>query len=254
MKKVLLATVSLFLILSIFFNTVSCAKRKVPNANAQEGTTEKKTDIEDITETKKTETTENSYLNNEKNNYTTEEITDKTVESTIQKTLKFTSFGNGTCSVSGIGNCVDLCVIIPEKSPDGDVVTSIDEKAFFGNTEIKTVQIPSTISRIGNCAFGGCSSLVYISVDGGNKSFCDIDGVLYSYDMTTLIHYPAASGASELEISIKIKTISDMAFYDCPTLKTIYYDGNLANWGRIDIGDMNYGLFTASISCTGSEK
>lgn len=184
----------------------------------------------------------------------TEKITEKAPEPVVQKTLKFTSFGNGTCAVSGIGSCDDLCIVIPERSPDGDVVTSIEDMAFYGNDEIKTVQIPSTVSRIGSRAFGGCTSLVYISADSQNKSFCDVDGVLYSADMTSIIHYPASSAASSINIPQSVKRVEDMAFYDCTALKTICFEGALSDWGKIDIGELNYGLFTASISCTGSGK
>ena len=185
----------------------------------------------------------------------TEEITtEKKPEPVLEKSLKFTSYGDGTCSVSGIGTIADMCVVIPTRSPAGDVVTAIDDMAFYGNKQIKAVQIPSTISSVGQRAFGACSSLVYISVDTNNKVFCDVDGVLYSKDMSTLMHYPAASGASSLELSVKVKKISDMAFYNCDTLTAIYYGGTLEDWGKIDIGEMNYGLFTASISCKGNGK
>lgn len=193
-------------------------------------------------------------ITEEKTEKATEKITEKAPEPVVEKTLKFTSFGNGTCAVSGIGSCDDLCVVIPERSPDGDVVTSIEDMAFYGNDEIKTVQIPSTVSRIGSRVFGGCTSLVYISVDAKNKSFCDIDGVLYSADMTVLIHYPASNAASSIDISYKVKRIEDMAFYDCTSLVNICYEGTLSDWGKIDIGELNYGLFTASISCSGNGK
>jgi hypothetical protein len=42
-----------------------------------------------------------------------------------------------------------------------------------------------------------------------------------------------------------------MAFYGCDTLEIIRYAGTLSDWGKIDIGDMNYGLFTASVACSG---
>ena len=179
----------------------------------------------------------------------TETQTEKTPEPIVIKSLKFTSYGNGTCAVSGIGDITDSCVIIPEKSPDGDIVTSIDNLAFYGNKSIKTVQIPSTVTRIGSRAFGNCVSLVYISVDASNIAFCDIEGVLYSSDLTTLIHYPTASGASSIEIPSELKKIEDMAFYNCDNLKTIIYDGSYEGWGKIEVGELNYGIISASISC-----
>lgn len=170
------------------------------------------------------------------------------------ESLDYVSFGNGTCTVSGIGSCSDVCIVIPERSPTGDVVTAISEKAFFENTAIKAVQVPSTVTEIGNLAFGGCTSLVYISVDSGNRAFCDVDGILFSLDKTELIAYPAASGASKLDISSNIEKIHDMAFFGCDKLELINYAGTLAEWGKIKIGDSNYGLYTASIYCSDYKK
>ena len=171
-----------------------------------------------------------------------------------KKTLKFVSYGNGTCAVAGIGSCTDSCVVIPERSPDGDVVTTIEDMAFYNNTDIKAIQIPSTVTSIGSRAFGGCSSLVYVSVDKANKTFCDLNGILYSADKTELILYPASCGATSIELSATLKRIADMAFYDCGDLKIIYFAGSMSDWGKIDIGEMNYGLYTASISCADMGK
>ena len=200
---------------------------------------------------------------------TTEEITEapteaKTEETTTVQTeketeepteppkpiesLKYTSYGNGTCAVSGIGTCKDTYIIIPEKSPEGDIVTAIEEKAFYGNTDIKAVYIPSTVSFIGKYAFGGCSSIVYISVDKGSNNFKDIDGVLYTKDETRLILFPSASKNPEITISLAVKIIDDMAFVQCDSLKSIKYAGTFNNWSNIDIGDSNAGLYSASIT------
>lgn len=176
----------------------------------------------------------------------TEEITEKPAEP-IQS-LRYLSYGNGTCTVSGIGSCTDMCVVIPERSPAGDIVTSIDEKAFFENKEIKAVQIPSTVTSIGRMAFGGCTSLVYISVDRDNKAFTDVNGVLYSKDKTTLILFPSANQAPDISISVSVEEICDMAFYNCPSLKSIKYGGTLNDWSEMKIGENNYGLYSASIS------
>ncbi len=57
----------------------------------------------------------------------------KTVE------LEFTSNGDGTCYVSGIGSCTDTDIIIPSTSPDGDSVTSIGDWAFEDCTSLTDV-------------------------------------------------------------------------------------------------------------------
>ncbi len=167
--------------------------------------------------------------------------------------LRFISYGNGTCTVSGIGTYEDVYVIIPERSPEGDIVTSIEDKAFYDNPNIKAVQIPSTVSTIGDRAFAGCSSLVYISVDKNNKMFSDSEGVLYSKDGSRLIAFPAANAAQEIDISIRVKEICNMAFYECDNLQRINYGGTFEDWNKISIGDLNYGLLSAAISCIQSK-
>ncbi len=168
--------------------------------------------------------------------------------------LDYISHGNGTCSVSGIGNIIDSYITIPLRSPDGDVVTSIEEGAFCGNEFIRAIELPSTVSYIGDMAFSDCSELVYISVDKANKTFCDVGGILFTADMTRLLAYPSASGASTISIPSTVTKIAPMAFFECNNLKTIEYQGTAAQWSKITIGEMNYGLFSTSIICTDATK
>ena len=44
--------------------------------------------------------------------------------------LVFTSYGDGTCYISGRGTCTDADLIIPAFSPDGDRVTRIKNETF----------------------------------------------------------------------------------------------------------------------------
>ncbi len=181
---------------------------------------------------------------------TTEEVT---TEAPREKSLAFTSNGNGTCTVTGLGDITDSCIIIPEKSPDGEVVTGIGDKAFYGNISINAVQIPSTVTHIGNMAFGGCTSLIYISVNKDNKSFTDVNGILFSADMEKLIHYPALKGDDTLTLQGTLTSILDMAFYNCSALKYINFDGTMSEWASVRIGELNYGLFAVAVSCKDSK-
>ncbi len=80
--------------------------------------------------------------------------------------LIFISNGDGTCYVSGIGNCTDAYVTIPSKSPAGDRVTSIGDGAFANCQSIKGVVIPADITNIGNVAFMGCENLENVILYG----------------------------------------------------------------------------------------
>ena len=194
----------------------------------------------------------------EESNYETtdptyEEETEQETTPPVIPTLEFTSLGNGTCAVTGIGTVTASYVVIPQKSPDGDVVAEIGEKAFYACDFIRAVEIPSTVSVIGDMAFADCSELVYIAVDESNKMFTDLGGVLYSSDMTRIVAYPSASGAASITIPETVTVISPMAFYNCDALKTINFEGSFDKWSKIIIGDMNYSLYTASILCRESK-
>ena len=256
MKK---ASVLILIILATAITLTSCGRSKRSEADNQsttqppiedgiEGTFELPThqSQEQLIATEKVTEAETEVI-------TEQETAKETAPPVKEKSLEFTSYGNGTCAVNGIGSYTDLFIVIPERSPQGDVVTAIEDNAFSGNREIKAIEIPSTISYIGAMAFGDCPSLVYISVDSNNKSYTDIDGVLYSKDGSALIAYPAACGATTLTLSKGVVNIAAMAFYGCDTLGTIQYEGSLSDWSRINIGDKNYGLYTASVVCNGGK-
>ena len=49
-------------------------------------------------------------------------------------------------------------------------VTSIGDYAFYGCTELASINIPGSVSSIGNSAFYGCSGLTSVSISEGVKS------------------------------------------------------------------------------------
>ena len=67
--------------------------------------------------------------------------------------LEFTSNGDGTCSVTGLGSFVGNAVTVPEKSPKGDTVTAIGDSAFLGCSTLGTVSLPESLENIGIGAF-----------------------------------------------------------------------------------------------------
>lgn len=74
--------------------------------------------------------------------------------------LEFTSYGNGTCYVSGRGSCTDTVIKIPETSPTGDRVIEIGENAFYRYcADIASIVVPDTVTKLGDHAFAGCTSL-----------------------------------------------------------------------------------------------
>ena len=161
--------------------------------------------------------------------------------------LAFESNRNGTCSLVGIGSCIEQFIIIPKYSPSGDLVVSISSRALMGCESATAVQIPESVTSIGAMAFADCKNLVYISVSKYNPSYCDVDGVLYTADGERLLHYPAMHAGSSLYLPKTVIEIADMAFYRCAHLSSIRYEGTAEDWHMIDIGSKNYSLTAASI-------
>ena len=155
--------------------------------------------------------------------------------------LIFESAGDGTCRVTAMGSCTDTCLIIPDKSPQGDAVPAIAPGAFAGNTLINAVQIPAGVTLIGDGAFAGCSALSYISVTDGNSAYCDVGGMLYSKDMTKLLCVPAGNKLSSLTITLQVTTVAPRATEGCNFTK-IMFEGTDEQWKKISVGASNDAL------------
>ncbi len=160
--------------------------------------------------------------------------------------LAFASSGDGTCTLIGIGTCIDACVVIPEYSPAGDRVTSVSARALYGCVQINAVQIPASVDFIGALAFANCPNLVYISVSDQNEEYCDVDGILYTSDGRALLLYPPMRAGNAVTLSVVTTEIMEMAFYNCAYLSHVYYTGSPEQWESISIGSKNYSLIAAA--------
>ena len=178
---------------------------------------------------------------------TTPEETTAIEEVTVpSNTLAFSSTGDGTCTLVGIGSCTDSCVVIPAYSPAGERVTAVAARALYGQKQINAIQIPATVEHIGALAFANCPNLVYISVSDENEEYCDIDGILYTSDGRELLLYPPMRAGASVTISLVTTEIAEMAFYNCAYLAHVYYTGGPEAWERITVGAKNYSLIAAS--------
>lgn len=187
--------------------------------------------------------------------------------------LSFSSNGDGTCALDGIGTCNDTIIVVPEMSPDGDIVVEIADNAFkncnkikgiefcesietigtyaFYGSTIRNVTIPSTVEDIGNYAFAGCKYLEEIEVEIGNPNYSSSSGVLYNEDGSTLITYPAGKDDSFVIITRDVVEIANMAFYKCTSVKKVTYHGSSSAWKSVEIGAGNEVLEEATIYCAG---
>ncbi len=116
-------------------------------------------------------------------------------------------------------------------------VTGIGDHAFFGCHGLKKAAFPTSLSRIGSEAFGGCfalageitiprnvdflgdnvfldcGSLEKIHVDPGNMAYYSIDGVLFNRHAEILLEYPKGRPESSYTVPDGVETIAYRAFY-----------------------------------------
>lgn len=116
--------------------------------------------------------------------------------SKYSKDLSFTSNDDGSCLVTGIGDCNDTELRIPPISPSGDSVTAIYDGAFLGDTHITSVEFSDSVTEIQGGAFSGCQNLTRVVMGTG------------------------------------IDTIGYGAFYNCNSLEGVYIT-DIANWCNI---------------------
>lgn len=126
-------------------------------------------------------------------------------------------------------------VVIPETvSYNGKefTVTGIDFGTFVDCTSLKSVSIPKTISSIDKQLFNNTMALTKITVAEDNPYFCDVEGVLFNKDVTTLYYYPNGKGTS-YTLPSTTKVISDeCGFLTCWNLTSLTLNEGLEKIGK----------------------
>ena len=180
--------------------------------------------------------------------------------------LKFTSYGNGTCAVSGIGSCEDEDIIIPDTSPRGDRVVAIASSAFYNCIGLWSVSIPDTVTSIGDNAFIFCANLEKVTLPDNLSYFgssvfgdcsylqCNIENglgylgsaknpylvLLRAKDKTKTEYetnprtvfvssgaFSSCDNATNIVITDSVKHIGSNAFQRCDELKTVTLSKNI---------------------------
>ena len=101
-----------------------------------------------------------------------------------------------------------------------DNLSSIGNYVFQGDSALVSLTLPASVQKIGQAITRYCPQLEQIKVDPNNAYLCDIDGVIFSKDKKTLMHFPAGRKGS-YAIPTGTETIGSCAFYECDSLKQI---------------------------------
>ncbi len=125
-------------------------------------------------------------------------------------------------------------IVIPDALGEY-TVREIGQDAFYGCSSISSVTLSDNIRIVGRQAFAycdnlesvylgmviselpkvfeGCLKLKSITVASSNSTYTDVDGNLFSKDMTVLVKYAVGKDEAEYVIPEGVKVIDDYAFY-----------------------------------------
>ena len=121
-------------------------------------------------------------------------------------------------------------------------VTTIKTKAFRHCDSLEYVFIPSSVTTIGDGPFCESNCLTAIHVDGQNKNYVSVDGVLYTADMKQLVQYPCLKADTLFKVPAQVVSINYGAFSGCPNLTTVVLPdtaATLKGWAVSDCGNLN---------------
>ena len=88
----------------------------------------------------------------------------------------------------------------------------IEEMAFSNCSDLTEVLIPASVECLGDGVFSDCLAMTQIAVAPESEHFVVRDDILYSKDLSVLVHYPAAKEEQEFTIPEEVRKIAGLAF------------------------------------------
>ncbi len=157
--------------------------------------------------------------------------------------LRFKEVDGGVALYRYSGTSGATLFVVPDEHEGRPVVEILD--FALANAEYLTgISIGKNIAAIGEWAFTNSSKLTQIKVHAENSAFTDMDGVLYTKDLTELVAYPNGKiplvsdtageivGGAEFVLPDSVKKIRSNAFYSCGNLYKVTFNGGLLEIGN----------------------
>ena len=170
---------------------------------------------------------------------------------------------NGSITITGMGSCDDTVLRIPKKigeTPvtaiascafeDADItgvnipdsVTSLGEDAFEGCEKLTRAALPGSLTRIPDNCFKNCTALKTLALENGvvtigRSAFenCPSLTSLFVPSSVTELEKRAFAECRSLacaEFDKGVRTVGDEAFMNCRSLKTVKLPKSLENIGK----------------------
>ena len=135
--------------------------------------------------------------------------------------LEYTSNGDGTCYVSGLGEYTYETpkIIISQTAHNGDIVTGISDSAFAHQACFTDILIPRTVTSIAPGAFNGCDGLSGLTVAQSNPIYHSVGNCIIETASKTLV---AGCMGSVIPDDGSVTSIGDLAFYLCYNLTSLH--------------------------------
>ena len=141
----------------------------------------------------------------------------------------------------------------------GDRITEISSLAFDDYKNLEMVYIGKDVQRIDPWAFSGkdgsgsygCPNLTSIEVDENNKWYKAENGVLYTYDMETLVKYCPAKPELYYEIEPRVRHIGEGAFHYAEHLQCLKIGNGVLSVGELaffNVGELRHVYIAESVT------
>ena len=154
--------------------------------------------------------------------------------------FSYTVQDDDTIKITGY-NGSDNDVAVPGSIEDKPV-TAIGDSAFYGNKNMTSVQIPSSVKTIGASAFYDCTNLNNVSIPDGVSS---IDrNAFYNCSSLDSVNIPSSvktigfqsffdcTSLTDLTIQDGVESIGGNAFYNCSRLQILYIPYSVTEIGE----------------------
>ena len=107
----------------------------------------------------------------------------------------------------------------------------------FGDSGLKAVTIPASVTEIEDYAFDWCSTLERIDVAAGSTAYASADGVLFDAGMTTLIKYPEGKTGKSYTVPDGVTALGPGSMFSVPALEEVTLPDSVTSLGKFALNE-----------------